>query len=113
MNSNNAESDYNSRLPVDDRLAVFLLLAVRITLKDQDEQMLQLIKIFGAANESAYYTEFAIKAFRISIDLLIELSYTLNASTDYLLLGRNPDRDQDRKQLLQVISQLSDIARNM
>lgn len=32
-----------------------------------------------------------------SIDLLIELSYTLNASTDYLLLGRNPDRDQDRK----------------
>ena len=48
-----------------------------------------------------------------SIDLLIELSYTLNASTDYLLLGRNPDRDQDRKQLLQVISQLSDIARNM
>ncbi len=48
-----------------------------------------------------------------SIDLLIELSYTLNASTAYLLLGRNPDRDQDRKQLLQVISQLSDIARNM
>lgn len=48
-----------------------------------------------------------------SIDLLIELSYTLNASTDYLLLGRNPDRDQDRKQLLQVISQLSDIARKM
>ena len=29
-----------------------------------------------------------------SIDLLIELSYTLNASTDYLLLGRNPDRDR-------------------
>ena len=28
-----------------------------------------------------------------SIDLLIELSYTLNASTDYLLLGRNPDRE--------------------
>ena len=48
-----------------------------------------------------------------SIDLLIELSFTLNASSDYLLLGRNPDRDQDRKQLLQVISQLSDIARNM
>jgi transcriptional regulator with XRE-family HTH domain len=48
-----------------------------------------------------------------SIDLLIELSCALNASTDYLLLGRNPDRDQDRRQLLQVISQLSDIARNM
>ena len=31
----------------------------------------------------------------------------------YLLLGRNPDRDQDRKQLLQMISQLSEIARNM
>lgn len=28
-----------------------------------------------------------------SIDLHIELYYTLNASTDYLLLGRNPDRD--------------------
>jgi transcriptional regulator with XRE-family HTH domain len=27
-----------------------------------------------------------------SIDLLIELSYTLNASTDYLLLGINPVR---------------------
>ena len=27
--------------------------------------------------------------------------------------SKNPDRDQDRKQLLQVISQLSDIARNM
>ena len=46
-----------------------------------------------------------------SIDLLIELSCALNASTDYLLLGRNPDRDQDRRQLLQVISQLSDIAK--
>ena len=48
-----------------------------------------------------------------SIDLLIELSFTLNASTDYLLLGCRPERDQDRKQLLRVISQLSDIARNM
>ena len=48
-----------------------------------------------------------------SIDLLIELSCTLNASTDYLLMGRNPDRDQDRRQLLSVISQLSSIARNM
>ena len=31
-----------------------------------------------------------------SIDLLIELSYTLNASTDYLLLGCRPEREQDR-----------------
>ena len=48
-----------------------------------------------------------------SIDLLIELSFTLNASTDYLLLGCRPEREQDRRQLLQVISQLSEIARNM
>ena len=48
-----------------------------------------------------------------SVLMELELSYTLNASTDYLLLERNPDRDQDRKQLLQVISPLSDIARNM
>ena len=48
-----------------------------------------------------------------SIDLLIELSFTLNASTDYLLLGCRPERAQDRRQLLQVISQLSEIARNM
>lgn len=48
-----------------------------------------------------------------SIDLLIELSFTLNASTDYLLLGCRPEREQDRRQLLQVISQLSELARNM
>ena len=48
-----------------------------------------------------------------SIDLLIELSFTLNASTDYLLLGCRPEREQDPRQLLQVISQLSEIAQNM
>ena len=31
----------------------------------------QLIKIFGAANESAYYTEFAIKAFRTYLCMMI------------------------------------------
>ena len=31
----------------------------------------QLIQIFGAANESAYYTEFALKAFRIYLCMLI------------------------------------------
>ena len=31
----------------------------------------QLISIFGAANESAYYTDFAIKAFRIYLCLVI------------------------------------------
>lgn len=30
-----------------------------------------LIKIFGAANESAYYTEFAIKAFRIYLSMVV------------------------------------------
>ena len=32
---------------------------------------LQLISIFGAANESVYYTEFAVKAFRIYLCLII------------------------------------------
>lgn len=31
----------------------------------------QLIAIFGAANESVYYTEFAIKAFRIYLCMMI------------------------------------------
>ena len=31
----------------------------------------QLINIFGAANESAYYTEFAVKAFRIYLCMMI------------------------------------------
>ncbi len=32
---------------------------------------LQLIKIFGAANESAYYTDFAVKAFRIYLCMMV------------------------------------------
>ena len=31
----------------------------------------QLISIFGAANESVYYTEFAIKAFRIYLCMIV------------------------------------------
>ena len=31
----------------------------------------QLINIFGAANESSYYTEFAIKAFRIYLCMMV------------------------------------------
>ena len=31
----------------------------------------QLINIFGAANESAYYTEFAVRAFRIYLCMMI------------------------------------------
>ena len=31
----------------------------------------QLIAIFGAANESVYYTDFAIKAFRIYLCMMI------------------------------------------
>lgn len=32
---------------------------------------LQMIGIFGAANESIYYTEFAVKAFRIHLCMMI------------------------------------------
>ena len=31
----------------------------------------QLIALFGAANESAYYTEFAVKAFRVYLCLMV------------------------------------------
>ena len=48
-----------------------------------------------------------------SIDLLLELSYALRVSTDYLLTGRNPEKEITRTQLISVISQLSLIAQSL
>ena len=48
-----------------------------------------------------------------SIDLLLDLSSTLRVSTDYLLTGKNPEKEITRTQLLSVISQLSLIAQSI
>ena len=48
-----------------------------------------------------------------SIDLLLELSCTLNVSTDYLLSGRAKDHGQGREQLLAIISQLTALVQKM
>ena len=45
-----------------------------------------------------------------SIDLLIEISFVLNASTDYLLMGKNSDNKHDQEQIWSIIDQLSKIA---
>ena len=48
-----------------------------------------------------------------SIDILLELSSALCVSTDFLLTGKNPEREITRTQLLSVISQLSLIVQSI
>ena len=48
-----------------------------------------------------------------SIDLLLEMSTALKASTDYLLTGQYPDNNIIKMQLQSAISQLSHIAQNL
>lgn len=48
-----------------------------------------------------------------SIDLLIELSCHLQVSTDYLLMGKEPDTGRQKEQLLEVITKLSAVARSL
>ena len=48
-----------------------------------------------------------------SIDLLVELSCVLGVSTDYLLMGKEPHLEKKKDQLLDIIGQLSEMARNM
>ena len=45
-----------------------------------------------------------------SLDILVELSGLLHVSTDYLLMGTNPDKEITKAQLVAAISQLTDIA---
>lgn len=48
-----------------------------------------------------------------SIDLLIELSCHLQISTDYLLMGKEPDTGRQKEQILEVIKKLSSIAMSL
>mgnify|MGYP004471712291 CR=1 FL=1 len=48
-----------------------------------------------------------------SIDLLIELSCILHVSTDYLLMGSEPSKEEVKKDLLSIISELSTIAKKI
>ena len=48
-----------------------------------------------------------------SIDLLIELSCHLQVSTDYLLMGKEPDSGKQKEQLIEIISKLSAVARTL
>ena len=48
-----------------------------------------------------------------SIDLLIELSCILHVSTDYLLMGSEPSREEVKNDLLSIISELSTIAKKI
>lgn len=45
-----------------------------------------------------------------SLDVLIELSGLLHVSTDYLLMGTNPDKEITKARLISAIAQLTDIA---
>ncbi|MCD8191009.1 MAG: helix-turn-helix domain-containing protein [Clostridiales bacterium] len=45
-----------------------------------------------------------------SIDLLVDLSYALHVSTDYLLKGEDPVRERNKSNLLAVAAQITKIA---
>ena len=47
------------------------------------------------------------------IDLLIELSCILHVSTDYLLMGSEPSKEEVKNDLLSIISELSTIAKKI
>ena len=48
-----------------------------------------------------------------SIDLLIELFCILHVSTDYLLMGSEPSKEEVKNDLLSIISELSTIAKKI
>ncbi len=48
-----------------------------------------------------------------SIDLLIELFCILHVSTDYLLMGSEPSKEEVKNDLLSIISDLSTIAKKI
>ena len=49
----------------------------------------------------------------IMSDLLIELSCILHVSTDYLLMGSEPNKEEVKNDLLSIISELSTIAKKI
>ena len=48
-----------------------------------------------------------------SIDLLVELSCHLQISTDYLLMGKEPDTGRQKEEILEVIAKLSTIVKTL
>ena len=58
-------------------------------------------------------TNFAKNNISCSIDLLIELSCILHVSTDYLLMGSEPSKEEVKNDLLSIISELSTIAKKI
>ena len=48
-----------------------------------------------------------------SFDLLLEIAGYFNVSTDYLLTGRDYERIETREKLLDIISQLSTLAKDI
>jgi bacteriophage CI repressor helix-turn-helix domain len=48
-----------------------------------------------------------------SIDLIIEIAVYFGVSTDYLLLGKREDQVENRKRLLSVIGELTELAKNL
>ena len=45
-----------------------------------------------------------------SLELLVEIALYFNVSTDYLLLGRELDRDSVRASLLELSAQMTELA---
>ena len=50
---------------------------------------------------------------RFSLDTLVEISCVLDVSIDYLLLGQNRRQVEVRNKLLNVIGELSSIAKEL
>ena len=48
-----------------------------------------------------------------SIDLIIEIAVYFGVSTDYLLLGKHVNQVENRKRLLFVIGELTELAKNL
>ena len=48
-----------------------------------------------------------------SIDLVVAMAYYFHVSTDYLLMGKNHDMVDSRTKLLDVATQLTEIAKSM
>ena len=48
-----------------------------------------------------------------SVDLLVELSCILHVSTDYLLMGNEPGKEKIKNELLDIISELTMVAKKI
>ena len=75
--------------------------------------------IMGTANDKSYdathdnLEDDTHQGIHQDIDLLIELSCILHVSTDYLLMGSEPSKEEVKNDLLSIISELSTIAKKI